>query len=133
MKPALGFSRDGRWLAYVSDESGKSELYLTPFPGPGGKWQVSTGGAVAGGWLGSSGELWYADEGGKYFAVPFTVKSGAVDVGTRRPLFGGQAIQAVAGDFTHDGKRFLAAVSPANTAGAALTLVTNWASELKAK
>ena len=36
------FSRDGRWIAYESNESGRSEIYLRPFPGPGGKWQVST-------------------------------------------------------------------------------------------
>src|SRR5215813_3139485 len=35
------FSPDGRWLAYVSDESGNNQIYLTPFPGPGGKWQIA--------------------------------------------------------------------------------------------
>src|SRR5262249_27986342 len=38
------FSPDGRWLAYVSSESGQNEVYVRPFPGPGGKWQISTGG-----------------------------------------------------------------------------------------
>ena len=38
------FSPDGRWLAYSSDESGRYEVYVRPFPGPGGKWQISTGG-----------------------------------------------------------------------------------------
>ncbi len=36
------FSPDGRWMAYVSDESGRPEIYVQPYPGPGGKWQVST-------------------------------------------------------------------------------------------
>jgi eukaryotic-like serine/threonine-protein kinase len=40
------FSPDGRWLAYASDESGRFEIYVQPFPGPGGKWQISTDGAV---------------------------------------------------------------------------------------
>ena len=40
------FSPDGRWLAYVSDELGRSEVYVVPFPGPGGKLQVSTRGGV---------------------------------------------------------------------------------------
>src|SRR5439155_15510316 len=39
------FSPDGRWIAYLSNESGRTEVYVRPFPGPGGKWQVSTGGA----------------------------------------------------------------------------------------
>ena len=38
------FSPDGRWLAYASNESGRPEVYVRPFPGPGGKWQISTGG-----------------------------------------------------------------------------------------
>src|SRR5262249_31236128 len=38
------FSPDGHWIAYASNESGRFEIYIQPFPGPGGKWQVSTGG-----------------------------------------------------------------------------------------
>src|SRR5262249_62361568 len=38
------FSPDGHWIAYVSDESGNNQIYIAPFPGPGGKWQVSTSG-----------------------------------------------------------------------------------------
>ncbi len=38
------FSPDGRWLAYDSNETGITEVYVRPFPGPGGKWQVSTAG-----------------------------------------------------------------------------------------
>ena len=41
------FSPDGRWLAYASGESGRAEVYVRPFPGPGGKWQISTGGGNA--------------------------------------------------------------------------------------
>jgi serine/threonine-protein kinase len=40
------FSPDGRWIAYASNESGAFEIYVRPFPGPGGKWQVSTGGGL---------------------------------------------------------------------------------------
>ena len=129
--PAI--SRDGKWLTYTSDESGRSELYITPFPGPGGKWPISTDGAVNGGWLGNGNEVWYTNESGHFFAVPLTIKAGAVDVGTRRPLFAGQPLRSELVDFTHDGKRALAAVPPVSTSGPALTLVTNWASELKAK
>src|ERR1019366_6551897 len=41
------FSPDGKWVAYQSNESGRSEVYVRPFPGPGGQWQVSTGGGGA--------------------------------------------------------------------------------------
>ena len=40
------FSPDGRWLAYVSNESGRYEIYVQPYPGPGGKWQISTEGGT---------------------------------------------------------------------------------------
>jgi hypothetical protein len=130
---APAISRDGKWLTYTSDESGRNELYITPFPGPGGKWPISTAGAVSGGWLGNGSEVWYANESGQYFAVPLTIKAGAVDVGTSRPLFAGHPLHSDLVDFTHDGKRVLAAVSPVSTSGPALTLVTNWTAELKSK
>jgi len=53
------FSPDGRWLAYTSDESGRFEVYVRPFPGPGGKWQVSTAGGVWPTWSRSRSELFY--------------------------------------------------------------------------
>ena len=53
------FSPDGRWLAYSSDESGDYEVYVTAFPGPGGKWQVSQGGGVMPQWRADGQELFY--------------------------------------------------------------------------
>jgi serine/threonine-protein kinase len=53
------FSPDGRWLAYDSDESGTYEVYVRPFPGPGGKWQVSTGGGQDPVWSRNGKELFY--------------------------------------------------------------------------
>jgi serine/threonine-protein kinase len=53
------FSPDGRWIAYVSGETGRPEIYVRPFPGPGGKWQISTGGGAAPVWSRSSPELFY--------------------------------------------------------------------------
>ena len=53
------FSPDGRWLAYVSNESDRTEVYVQPYPGPGGRQQVSTGGAVAPAWSGDGRELFY--------------------------------------------------------------------------
>jgi hypothetical protein len=65
------FSPDGRWLAYASNESGNTEVYVRSFPSPGGKWQVSTGGGGFPKWSRSSKELFYRT------AVP--------DLGTFRP------------------------------------------------
>ena len=127
------FSRDGKWVAFLSDESGKNELYVTPYPGPGGKWQVSIGGATDGAWLGDGREIWYAAPDQKFYAVAVTPHEGGVEIGTRRPLLGGQPVRFDFGQFTHDGKRFVAAVPPIATTGPVLTLVTNWPAELRAR
>ena len=55
------FSPDGRWIAYYSTESGQNEVYVRPFPGPGGKWQISTGGGggVYPAWSATRRELFF--------------------------------------------------------------------------
>ena len=53
------FSPDGRWLAYVSDESGRGEVYVQPFPGPGGKWPISTDGGTEPAWSADGRELYF--------------------------------------------------------------------------
>ena len=54
------FSPDGRWLAYASNESGRSEIYVRPFPGPGGVWQISRGGGTFPTWSHARRELFYS-------------------------------------------------------------------------
>ena len=65
------FSPDGRWLAYVSDESGRDEVYVQPFPGPGAKWLVSTDGGREPVWGRDGRELFYR-AGDLMMAVPLT-------------------------------------------------------------
>ncbi|MSO21542.1 MAG: hypothetical protein EXQ56_14030, partial [Acidobacteria bacterium] len=62
------FSPDGKWLAYSSDESGRREIYVQPYPGPGGKWQISTDGGQEPVWNLKGGELFYRS-GSKIMAV----------------------------------------------------------------
>jgi Tol biopolymer transport system component len=62
-------SPNGKWLAYESDESGRYEVYVTAFPGPGGKWQVSNGGGTAACWS-SDGKQLYYHSGDKLMSVP---------------------------------------------------------------
>ena len=66
------FSPDGRWLAYGSDESGNSEVYVRPFPGPGGKWQISTGGGLLPRWSRSSKEFFYRTTDSKIMVAAYT-------------------------------------------------------------
>ncbi len=57
---AAALSPNGKWLAYDSDESGRYEIYVTAFPGPGGKWQVSNGGGLNASWSADGKQLYYA-------------------------------------------------------------------------
>ena len=54
------FSPDGHWIAYISNESGRNEIYVRPFPGPGGKWQISNGAADDPNWSRTKHELLFA-------------------------------------------------------------------------
>jgi Tol biopolymer transport system component len=66
------FSPDGRWLAYSSNETGRHEVYVRPFPGQGGKWQVSTGGGTHPTWSRAKPELFYGLDG-QIMVAPYTV------------------------------------------------------------
>ena len=68
------FSPDGRWLAYWSNETGRQEVYVRPFPGPGGKWQISTGGGVYPTWSRTKHELFYGTPSGQIMVAAFTVE-----------------------------------------------------------
>jgi Tol biopolymer transport system component/predicted Ser/Thr protein kinase len=66
------FSPDGRWIAYYSNESGPAEVYVRPFPGPGGKWQISTGGGLMPEWSRNGKELFYRTSDSKIMVVSYT-------------------------------------------------------------
>lgn len=70
------FSPDGRWIAYASNESGRFEVYVRPFPGPGGKWQVSNRGGSEPMWRGDGREIFYTSPGRELMSV--TVDEGDV-------------------------------------------------------
>ena len=80
------FSRDGRFVAYVSNESGDEEIYVRPFPGGSGKWRISPKGGVQVRWSRSGKELFYLEQG-VLMAVPFSVANGVFAAGTPKPLF----------------------------------------------
>jgi len=125
------FSPDGRWVAYLSDESGRSEVYVQSFPAGGGKWQVSASGATWVEWTGTGKEVYFGDRDGKAFAVPVTVKGAGIEIDAPRPLFDGKTLPVVTGAFTADGARYLAAAQLSGNVGPVLTLVTNWTSMLQ--
>jgi serine/threonine protein kinase/Tol biopolymer transport system component len=71
------FSPDGRWLAYDSNESGRSEVYVRPYPGPGAKWQVSSGGGSLATWSRTTRELLYGAPTGQIMAVAYQADAGS--------------------------------------------------------
>jgi Tol biopolymer transport system component/predicted Ser/Thr protein kinase len=80
------FSPNGRWVAYISDESGRSEVYVRPFPGPGPRRQVSTAGGSMPRWRSDGRELFYVALDNKLMAAP--VKTGDVfEANASMPLF----------------------------------------------
>jgi Tol biopolymer transport system component len=102
------FSPDGRWLMYRSNESGKYEIYVRPFPpGRSGKWQISTGGALLGIWANNGRELYYENADNHIMVVDYAVKSDSFVPAKPRlwsetRLFTKRANMALA----PDGKRF---------------------------
>jgi eukaryotic-like serine/threonine-protein kinase len=84
---AAKFSPDNRWIAYVSDESGRSEVYVRAFPDPTGVWQVSTAGGEAPRWSGDGRELFYLAPGGMVMAVPIDTDGSRFSLGIAKALF----------------------------------------------
>jgi Tol biopolymer transport system component len=128
-------SPDGRWLAYVSNESGTYEIYLTPFPDPGGKWQISTEGGDNPKWARGGTELLYRN-GDKMMSVSVStepeLRAGKPSVlfEWRHPprLFEGLYRRYY--DVTPDGQRFLMIEGEEGEASKQLHVVLNWAEEL---
>ncbi len=129
------FSPDGKWLAYSSNESGRWEVYVTSFPEPHGKWQISTGGGDEPKWRGDGKELFYLSSDYKMMSVP--VKAGAnFDTGTPVALFQAnpREMQATSEMFTYDvskdGQRFVINTQ-LKTAMSPMSVVLNWTANLK--
>jgi serine/threonine-protein kinase len=121
---AAAFSPDGRWLAYASNESGSYQVYAGPFPGPGGKWQISTEGGTSPIWSPNGREVFYTSSDRRIMVTSYTVKGGSfiadkpapwcdlqmtLQAPNPNPPFASSNI-----DLAPDGKRF-AILVPANT------------------
>jgi serine/threonine protein kinase/Tol biopolymer transport system component len=129
---AAAFSPDSRWVAYASDESGRNEVYAAPFPGPGGKWQVSTTGGNWPRWRRDGREIFYMAPDNRLMVAAVDGQGSGFQISTVRPLFETRARinQRSMYDVSPDGQRFLIntiveqAVQP-------ITLVVNWPALLK--
>jgi len=127
-------SPDGKWVAYASNETGDWEVYVTTFPNPVGKWQVSRGGGTEPRWRGDGKEIFYIGPKGALTAVEVSTEA-TFSTGAASPLFQvrGRAPISSADLFTYDvapdGKRFLVNRYVKPDHAQPLTVVLNAATE----
>jgi Tol biopolymer transport system component/predicted Ser/Thr protein kinase len=136
------FSPDGRWIAYTSNESGRNEIYVKSYPGPGPSIQVSKDGGMDAVWKPSGGELYYRD-GDKMMVVPVVTRP-TFTASAPRTLWTGRYAQGTSSacgppgpnssnyDVTTDGQRFLIIKdSDTESFPSQINVVLNWTEELK--
>jgi Tol biopolymer transport system component len=133
------FSPDGKWLAYTSDVSGREEVYVQPYPGPGARVSVSAGVGSAPAWRADGRELFYQAPGEgaplRMMSVAVTTPSSTFSAGLPQKLFEGRygsTTPARGWDVTSDGRRFLMTrpVDPPPPPPSQMVLVENFAEEL---
>ena len=143
------FSPDGRWVAYLSNESGRPEIYVRPFVPPGAadraatgagtsgaQWQVSTAGGISPAWRPDGKELYYLNPAGAMMAAPITIAGATLEPGAPMMLFPtriyGGGVDSARGrqyDVAPDGRFLINA--ELDTAAAPITLLMNWNPEAK--
>ena len=126
------FSPDGRYLAYQSNESGRHEIYVQSFPGPGGKWQISAEGGFEPHWSEDGKELYYRGADQNIVAVPVTAGA-TFEAGTPKALFSTHLDAGLSRNRfmpARSGDRFVLTATPARETMAPTTVVLNWMTDL---
>ncbi len=133
MEPA--FSPDGRWLAYVSDETGSYEVYVRPFPGPGAKWPISTGGGQFPIWSRNGRELFFIAPDRRIMVAAYTAKGDSFASGKPRVWSEKRLLDRPYGifDLAPDGKRFAVILNADGTSEPLIhfTVLLNFFDELR--
>jgi eukaryotic-like serine/threonine-protein kinase len=129
------FSPDGKFVAYSSSETGSWEVYVSPFPGFGSKWQVSRGGGEEPRWRRDGTELFYLATDGKLMAVDVKISNGfesgspvaLFQTHPRQPL---SAMDFFSYDVTADGQKFLVNTKIDSSNSAPLSVILNWSADM---
>lgn len=139
------FSPDGRWIAYMSNESGRYEVYVVPFPGTAGgrptaaapdtsttKWQISTSGGTWPRWRRDAKEIFYLAPDGSLMAAGVNGQGSAFEVGAVQRLFATRAVGSGSQyDVSADGQRVLVNTVAEEIVPPPITLVVNWVGALQ--
>jgi len=129
------FSPDGKWIAYASNESGRYEIYVKPYPTLSGRWQVSTDGGSEPFWRQDGREMYYIDPNRTILAVGVTPGDGSFEVGRPVPLFHAEVTTSTAVRNRYlpapDGRRFLLVSIQETRALTPVTVVVNWTKGLE--
>jgi eukaryotic-like serine/threonine-protein kinase len=131
---APAFSPDCNCVAYMSDDSGQFEVYITHFPDATGKYQVSTSGGVNPHWRGDGKELFFVSPQDRNLnSVSVAQQGKGLELGSARKLFPTHAVSQQLGPFdvSADGQRFLVNGENVQVTNEPVTLVVNWDAELK--
>jgi Tol biopolymer transport system component len=128
------FSPDSRWISYFSYEAGRPEVFVVPFPGPGGKFQISQ----TGGWnvvWSRAGRLYYSTLGNRLVEADLTLTGASVKVNGIRPLFETvfPSFPSPFYDVSADGKRFIVITSAASSPIKSIAVLLNWPAKLAPK
>ena len=128
------FSPDTTWVAYVSDESGRQEIFVQDFPAKGAKFQVSVVGGIEPRWRRDGRELYFVAGDGRMMAVDVE-KAPTFRLGVPKPLFQTRlnmlGVPSRRYGVSADGQRFLMNVPVGADAAAPITVIMNWAAGLK--
>jgi serine/threonine-protein kinase len=129
------FSPDGHWLAYMSQQAGAPQIFVVPYPGPGGKWQVSAQLGWEGRWSKTGHEIFYTT-GNQMVAAPYTVENGAFQVGKPEVLFQDRfelRVPFPSYDVSPDGQHFVMFQSSSGRSlGNTLpTVILNWMNQVR--
>jgi len=111
-------SPDGRWMAYNTDETGTSEVYVSPFPGPGRKWPISVGGGRNVIWSGNGRELFFLTPDDRIMVVSYTANGNGF-AASKPQLWSEKRLLRLPSksyDLAPDGKRFAAILNADGTA-----------------
>jgi Tol biopolymer transport system component len=128
LNPAI--SPDGHWLAYSSDETGRSEIYVESFPTPGTRLQITTNGGSQMGWRRDGKQAYVTSADGRTVSIADVLPGPEMKLGPLKTVFTASA-NMTTGDLSPDFQRGLIALAPDGPASRTLTVLLDWTGALR--